>query len=156
MDILNSIDLSNLGKLNLSTKQLLILSSIIEKEAKIPSERVLISAVFHNRLKRGIPLYSDPTIRYALKKFKGRIRYKDLKYDSPYNTRIYKGLTPTPICSSGKDSTIAALNPAKSDFLYFVARNDGSHYFSKTLKLHNKAVDYYQKGIGNGFIDNQL
>ncbi len=154
-EVLATLDLKNMKKLNLNTDKLLNLSSLIEKEAKVPEERTYISAVFHNRLKRDIALYCDPTVRYAVKKFKGRIRYSDLKSDSPYNTYRYKGLPPTPICSPGRESIIAALNPAKSNFLYFVARNDGSHYFSKTLKEHNRAVEYYQKGIKNGFIDNQ-
>ena len=147
--------MSNLKKLNLNSDTLINLASLIEKEAKLPSERNLISAVFHNRLKRGIALYCDPTVRYAVKKFKGRITYSDLKTDSPFNTYKYRGLPPTPICSPGKESIIAALNPAKSSYLYFVARDDGSHYFSKTLKEHNRAVDYYQKGINNGFVDSQ-
>jgi UPF0755 protein len=153
--VLESIDLKNLNKLKLDKNKLLILASIVEKEAQRASERQQISAVFHNRLNNGMRLDSDPTIRYAVKKFKGRIRYKDLKFDSPFNTRKYKGLTPTPICSVGRDSIIAALNPADSSYLYFVARNDGSHYFSKTLREHYKAVDYYQKKLKNGFIDKQ-
>ncbi len=153
---LDSINLSNLNQFNLNRNQLLILSSIVEKEAHLASERKLISSVFHNRLRRGMRLDSDPTIRYAVKKFKGRIRTADLNYDSPFNTRKYKGLTPTPICSPGRDSILASLNPDNTEFFYFVARNDGSHYFSKTLKEHNKAVEYYQKGIDNGFVDKQL
>ncbi len=153
--ILKSIDRSNLKKLNLNIHQLINLSSLIEKEAKIPSERRYISAVFHNRLRKGIKLGCDPTVRYAVKKFDGRIRYRDLRYNSPYNTYVYTGLPPTPICSPGKKSIIAALNPVKTRYLYFVARNDGSHYFSKSLKEHNRAVEFYQKGINNGFVDKQ-
>ena len=153
--VLESIDISNLQKLNLTADKLLNLASLIEKEAKFASERELISAVFHNRLRNGIALYCDPTVRYAVKKFDGRITYRDLQIDSPYNTYKHKDLPPTPICSPGRDSIIAGLNPAKSTYLYFVARNDGSHYFSKTLKEHNRAVDFYQKGINNGFIDYQ-
>lgn len=154
-DVLNSIDLTNMNSLNLDEYQLLIFASLVEKEAKLASERTLISAVFHNRLKRGIKLYCDPTVRYAVKKFSGRIRYRDLKYDSPFNTYLYHGLPPTPISSVGRESIIAALNPENSNFLYFVARNDGSHHFSKSLREHNRAVDYYQKGIDNGFADRQ-
>ncbi|MCP4727090.1 MAG: endolytic transglycosylase MltG, partial [bacterium] len=104
--ILKSIDLTNLKKLNLNINQLLNLASLIEAEAKIASERRYISAVFHNRLRRGIKLGCDPTVRYAVKKFKGRIRYSDLKYNSPYNTYLYPGLPPTPICSPGKESIL--------------------------------------------------
>ncbi len=154
-EVLKSIDLSAMKKLDLNENKLLNLASLIEKEAKVASERGLISAVFHSRLRKGIALYCDPTVRYAVKKFDGRITYRDLQIDSPYNTYKHRDLPPTPICSPGKDSIIAGLNPADSAYLYFVARNDGSHYFSKTLKEHNRAVDFYQKGISNGFIDNQ-
>lgn len=153
--ILDSFDLSNLKKQNFNIHQLLILASLIEKEAKIPSERGAISAVFHNRMKRGMKLGSCATVLYATRKFKGRIRYRDLRVDSPFNTYIHKGLPPTPICSPGEKSIRAALNPPSIGYLYFVSRNDGSHYFSKNLKEHNRAVDYYQKGIDNGFTDKQ-
>ncbi|MBN2040139.1 MAG: endolytic transglycosylase MltG [Spirochaetes bacterium] len=153
--VIKQIDFSNLKKLNLNTYELINLASLVEKEARIPSERRYISAVFHNRLRKNIKLGCDPTIRYAVKKFKGRITYSDLKYDSPYNTYLYYGLPPTPICSPGRESISAALNPVKTSYLYFVARNDGSHYFSGTLREHNKAVEFYQKGINNGFVDEQ-
>ncbi len=154
-NIMNSIDLSPLKNLKLDNYELIILASLIEKEAKVPHERRYISAVFHNRLKRNMTLGCDPTIRYAVKKFKGTITYSDLKHDSPYNTYIHPGLPPTPICSPGKESLLAALDPVSTSYLYFVARNDGSHYFSKSLKEHNRAVDFYQKGINNGFTDDQ-
>lgn len=154
-NVMNELDFSNLKKLNLNAYDLINIASLVEKEARIPSERRYISAVFHNRLKRNMTLGCDPTVRYAVKNFKGRISYSDLKYDSPYNTYLHGGLPPTPICSPGKESILAALNPVTTGFLYFVARNDGSHYFSKTLREHNKAVDFYQKGINNGFIDDQ-
>ncbi|MCU0847902.1 MAG: endolytic transglycosylase MltG [Spirochaetes bacterium] len=144
------------GNSNLGLHGILTLASLIEKEAKKPVERKYISSVFINRLAGGMKLDCDPTIRYALKKFSGRIGYRDLEFDSPYNTYLYKNLPPTPICSPGIESIKAALEPEKTDFLYFVARNDGSHYFSKTLREHNRAVDYYQKGKKkNGFIDRQ-
>lgn len=130
---------------------LLTLASLVEKEAKLPEERPLISAVFHNRLEKKMRMECDPTVRYAVKKFTGRITYADLGSDSAYNTYRYKGLPPGPICSPGLDSIRAALAPAKSDYLFFVARNDGSHYFSRTIREHSRAVDYYQKGIRNGF-----
>ncbi len=135
--------------------RLLIMASLIEEEARVPEERRYISSVFHNRIKRNMRLDCDPTVRYAVKKFTGRITYSDLKYDSPYNTYVRHGLPPTPISSPGRKSIEAALDPAQTVYLYFVARNDGSHYFSKTLKEHNRAVRYYQKGIQEGFVDNQ-
>lgn len=153
--ILNDIDLSGLNKLKLNMHELLTFASLIEKEAKIPSERKYISAVFHNRRRFGMKMDCDPTVRYAVKKFTGAIYRKDLESESPYNTYVHYGLPPTPISSIGMDSIISALNPAPVDFLFFVARNNGSHYFSRTLKEHYRAVDYYQKGIKNGFIDKQ-
>jgi UPF0755 protein len=153
--IIDSLDFKKQKKLKLDVYEIINLASLIEKEARIPEERKYISAVFHNRLKLKIPLGCDPTVRYAVKKFKNRLSYDDLKYDSPYNTYLHSGLPPTPICSPGRDSIAAALNPVKTGYLYFVSRNDGSHFFSKTLAEHNKAVDFYQKGIDNGFIDKQ-
>lgn len=153
--VLSSIDPSQLKERNLTIHQLLTLASLIEKEAKIPGERRYISAVFQNRIKKNMKMDCDPTVRYAVKNFTGRITFRDLACNSPYNTYLFKGLPPTPICSAGKDSIMATLYPAEADFLYFVSRNDGSHYFSTSLKEHNKAVNFYQKGIRNGFADRQ-
>ncbi len=136
--------------------ELLILSSLVEKEAKVTSERKTIAAVFHNRLERNWRMDCDPTVRYAVKKFTGSITYRDLASDSPYNTYRHRGLPPTPICSPGRASILAALKPEKSDYLFFVARNDGSHYFSKTLRRHNRAVKHYQRGEKVNFRDDQL
>ncbi len=152
-NIINSLDFTNLKKTGLDIYGIINLASLIEKEAQVPEERKNISAVFHNRLKRNMTLGCDPTVRYAIKKFKDRLTYADLKYESPYNTYLHYGLPPTPICSPGKESIAAALNPVKKDYLYFVSRNDGFHYFSKTLEEHNSAVEFYRKGTGNGFID---
>ncbi len=135
--------------------RILILASLVEEEAQVPGERRYVSSVFHNRIKRNMRLDCDPTVRYAVKKFTGRITYSDLRYDSPYNTYVRHGLPPTPISSPGRESIRAAVNPAETPYVYFVARNDGSHYFSRTLKEHNRAVRYYQKGIEKGFVDNQ-
>lgn len=151
---------SELKKLNqqnskMDTHQLLVLASLIEEEAQVKTERPYISAVFHNRIRLNMKLECDPTVRYAVKKFTGRITYRDLASDSPYNTYRHKGLPPTPICSPGAASIKAALNPAESGFLFFVARNNGSHYFSTNLREHSRAVDFYQKGLKNGFIDRQ-
>lgn len=153
--ITNTIDITTMKRFSLNFHQLLTLASMIEKEARKPDERIYISAVFHNRLKRGMKFDCDPTIRYAVKKFKGAITLSDLEFDSPYNTYIRRGFPPTPICSPGLDSIKAALHPAGVTFLYFVSRNDGSHYFSSNLRDHNRAVEYYQKGKKNGFVDRQ-
>ena len=134
--------------LNLSIREVVILASLIEKETSSRDERCLISSVFHNRLRIGMPMGCDPTIVYALKldnKYTGKLRWKDLKYNSPYNTRIHNGLPPGPICSPGFASIEAALFPDDTKYLYFVAKDAKSHYFSKTLKEHNWAVRKYIK-----------
>ncbi len=133
-------------ELGLDVYQVVTLASIVEKEALDPRERPLIAGVFWNRLKRGMPLQADPTVRYAVKKFRSRLRKRDLRVRNPYNTYIYRGLPPGPICSPGKDSIRAVLWPAKTDYLYFVAKGDGTHYFSRTLKEHWRAVLRYQLG----------
>lgn len=132
----------------MNVREVVILASLIEKETSIPEEKKLISAVFHNRLKRGMKLDCDPTIIYILKekgRFSGRLRTKDLRMDSPYNTYLYPGLPPGPICNPGRESIEAALQPSEEAYLYFVSKNDGSHHFSYTLSEHLKAVSKYQK-----------
>jgi UPF0755 protein len=127
---------------------LLILASIIEKETGKASEREQISAVFHNRLKIGMRLQTDPTVIYGIgPQFDGNLRKVDLRRDSPYNTYMRTGLPPTPIAIPSMESLLAAASPAKSDALYFVAKGDGSSYFSKTLAEHEKAVDQYQRSV---------
>ncbi len=128
----------------LSFHQIITLASLIEKETGLDEERKLISSVFHNRLKKNMLLQTDPTVIYAITKFDGNIRKKDLKIDSPYNTYKYRGLPPGPIASPGIKSIIAALEPSESDYLYFVSRKDGSHQFSSNLPDHNRAVQKYQ------------
>jgi UPF0755 protein len=132
-------------------RDLVTLASVVEEETARADERPRISAVFRNRLKRGMPLQTDPTVIYALKRagrYDGNIRRVDLDIDSPYNTYRYPGLPPGPISSPGLASLTAAIHPAPSDDLYFVSRNDGSHYFSRTLSDHSRAVDHYQRGRG--------
>jgi UPF0755 protein len=131
--------------IHLTPHQVLTLASVIEKETGAAQERELISSVFHNRLKRGIPLQSDPTVIYGLNSFDGNIRKKDLESKSPYNTYRVRGLPPGPIANPGLGSIKAALYPAPTRNLYFVSRNDGTHQFSATLAEHNRAVDKYQR-----------
>ena len=128
----------------LSLHEIITLASLIEKETGLDSERQLISSVFHNRLRQNMRLQTDPTVIYAIEKFDGNIRKRDLKIDSPYNTYRYKGLPPGPISSPGIKSIEAAIFPIKSNHLYFVSRQDGSHHFSSTLVEHNQAVKKYQ------------
>jgi UPF0755 protein len=116
--------------LGLSRRQAVTLASIIEREAKVPSERPLVSAVYHNRLKKGMKLQADPTVIYGLPDFAGAITRAQLEQDHPYNTYTREGLPPGPICSPGRASLAAAVHPAPADYLYFVARGDGSHAFS--------------------------
>ncbi len=123
----------------------LTLASIVEKETAVPEERALIAAVFISRLKKGMPLQTDPTVIYGLgDDYDGNIRYRDLRRDTPYNTYLHTGLPPTPIAMPGRDALRAVLHPADSRALYFVARGDGSHHFSETYKEHRKAVIEYQ------------
>jgi len=131
-------------KIHLTLDEVVTLASIIEKEGGPKEERQLISAVFHNRLKRGMRLQSDPTVIYGIKDFDGNLRRSDLVKKTPYNTYTMKGLPPGPICNPGMEAIKAALYPASVDFLYFVSKNNGSHQFSSNLKDHNAAVLTYQ------------
>jgi len=123
-----------------------ILASIVEKETGDASERARISGVFHNRMKKRMLLQTDPTIIYGLgPSFDGNLRKKHLQDKSnPYNTYTKRGLPPGPICSPGLDALLAAVAPEEHDYIFFVAKGDGSHYFSKTLSEHNRAVRKYQ------------
>ena len=131
-------------KSSLAWYEIITLASLIEKETGLDSERKIISSVFHNRLRKNMLLQTDPTVIYAMEKFDGNIRKRDLKIDSLYNTYRYKGLPPGPITNPGLKSIVAAISPIKSDHLYFVSRQDGSHHFSSTLIEHNLAVQKYQ------------
>ena len=138
---------SRAGELRMSVRQTVILASLIEKETSVPSEKPLVSAVFHNRLKIGMKLDCDPTVIYALKlkdAYAGQLSRKDLALDSPYNTYRYAGLPPGPICNPGREALEAALYPAAAPYLYFVATDDGGHRFSRTFSEHAAAVQLYR------------
>lgn len=130
-----------------SAEQALILASIVEKETGRGNDRPMISAVFSNRLRIGMRLQTDPTVIYGLgEKFDGNLRKVDLLTDTPWNTYTRVGLPPTPIAMPGKAALLAAVQPATSKALYFVAKGDGSSVFSATLDEHNRAVNKYQRG----------
>jgi UPF0755 protein len=131
------------AELGLSVRDIVTLASLIEEETALPEERPLVSAVFHNRRKIGMKLDCDPTVAYALKRagrYTGRLLLRDLRFESPYNTYLHAGLPPGPISNPGRESLDAAMRPAAESYLYFVARGDGSHAFSRTLGEHNDAV----------------
>ncbi|WP_026240980.1 endolytic transglycosylase MltG [Thiobacillus thioparus] len=124
----------------------LIMASIVEKETGVAFERPRIAGVFLNRLRLDMRLQTDPTVIYGLgERFDGNLRKVDLQHDTPYNTYTRAGLPPTPIAMPSEAAIQAALNPAKTDALYFVARGDGTHVFSSTLDAHNRAVNRYQR-----------
>ena len=129
-----------LQQLAMSRNDIITLASIIEREARLPEERPVISAVYHNRLRLQMPLQADPTVEYALGAHHERLYYKDLDVESPYNTYRHPGLPPGPIASPGKASIEAALFPAAVPYLYFVASPDGHHEFRTTFKAHTEAV----------------
>lgn len=128
-------------------EELLVLASLIEKEARVARERSRVSGVFVRRLELGMRLQTDPTVVYGLgPEFDGRIRRRHLRTDHPWNTYTRHGLPPTPIALPGRAALEAAAQPADGDALYFVARGDGTHHFSSTLAEHNRAVDRYIRG----------
>ena len=131
-------------EMKMTVHQVVTLASIIEKETGAPSERPVISSVFHNRLKKNMRLASDPTVIYGIKDFDGNLTRKDLTTKTPYNTYKIKGLPPGPIANPGAKAIEAALYPADTDYLFFVSKRDGTHYFSKTYQEHEKAVRKYQ------------
>ena len=131
-----------------SVHETVTLASIIEKETGAAHERPLISSVFHNRMNKNMRLESDPTVIYGIDNFSGNLTKKDLKTPAPYNTYTIRGLPPGPIANPGLESLRAAIFPAQSNYLFFVAKNDGTHHFSVDYKEHAKAVRKYQ--LGNG------
>jgi len=139
---------ARLQSLAMSRHDVITLASIIEKEARHAEERPVISAVYHNRLKRRMPLQADPTVQYALGRHTARVLYKDLEIDSPYNTYRRVGLPPGPIASPGTPSIAAALAPANVPYLYFVAAPDGHHEFRTTFEEHTRARAELRRGGG--------
>jgi len=137
-------------EIDFSIHEVLTLASLIEGEAKKPEEKATISAVYHNRLKEGMLLQCDPTVIYAIPNLNRALLLQDLEIDSPYNTYIYPGLPPGPINNPGEESILAALYPANVDFLYFVAKGDGSHVFSSTLEEHHRAIKKIKKENRSG------
>ena len=132
------------GNVGMTPYQALIMASIVEKETGEPSERPLIAAVFYNRLRARMRLASDPTVIYGMSQFDGNLRRVDLLTETPYNTYKIQGLPPTPIANPGLDSIHAAVEPANADYLFFVAKGDGTHVFSKDYRAHRRAVLKYQ------------
>ena len=127
-----------------SLHQILTLASIVEKEAETDSERPIIASVFYNRLESGMALRADPTVKYAIPNPTKKVTYSDLKYPSPYNTYLNKGLPPGPICNPGLKSILAAIHPAKTDYIYFVSNGDGTHTFSVNWEGHERAVKKFR------------
>jgi len=126
------------------------MASIVERETAIPTERPLVASVFYNRLRRNIILATDPSVIYAALlagRYNGVIHQSDLQFDSAYNTYKHAGLPPGPICNPGRDSLQAALQPAKSDFLYFVSDNNGHHRFARTMEEHSRNVAAYRRAV---------
>lgn len=141
--VFGAVERKRAAEIGLTLRQAVTLASLIEKETGRTEEMPLVSAVFHNRLRIGMKLECDPTVIYALKRagpFDRPLRLKDLKYDSPYNTYVYQGLPPGPICNPGRASLQAALHPAEADFLFFVRSREGGHVFSRTMREHAAAV----------------
>ena len=129
----------------MTMEKVVTLASIVEKETGCASERPIIASVFLNRLRKRMRLESDPTVIYGLRDFDGNIKKKHLSQRTPYNTYVIRGLPPGPIASPGFEALKAVLFPAKTNYLYFVSKNDGTHFFSKTYAEHSKAVRRYQK-----------
>ncbi|OGF65213.1 MAG: hypothetical protein A2Y62_17805 [Candidatus Fischerbacteria bacterium RBG_13_37_8] len=135
-------------EMNSTVKALVIMASLIEKETGYVEEKPLVASVFYNRLGRGMKLQCDPTVYYSffmMGRYPEILTKEDLEIDSPYNTYYYSGFPPTPICNPGSTSIQAALNPANSDYLYFVSKRDGTHYFSRNLNEHLNAKAKYQR-----------
>jgi UPF0755 protein len=143
VEIFNEDYQARMNELGMNILEVITLASIIEREIKVPEERAIASAVFHNRLNKNMMLQSCATVQYALGEIKEELSNKDLEIDSPYNTYKISGLPPGPIAAPGEEAIKAALFPSDDDYLYFVLKPDGSHHFSRTLAEHNRAIDLY-------------
>ncbi len=135
-------------KVGLDLHSAITMASLVESEVMLSEEYPLVSAVYHNRLKKDMPLQCDPTVIYSMKLlgiYKGNISKRDLHRDHPYNTYVHKGLPPGPICNPRMKALLAAVSPAEVDYLFFVSRNDGSHVFSTSYRDHVNAVNKYQR-----------
>ncbi|HJS47991.1 MAG TPA: endolytic transglycosylase MltG, partial [Gemmatimonadales bacterium] len=147
---------ARLDTLGMTRRELVTLASIVEGEARVDSERATIAGVYHNRLRRRMPLQADPTVQYAIQLATGerkpRLFLKDYRFPSPYNTYLKPGLPPGPISSPGRASLEASLHPAAVPWLFFVARGDGSHEFSRTYREHVNAINRLrgERGTGSG------
>ena len=151
----NVADKVQLEGQDLSLEQVVTLASIVEREAVEPSERPIIASVFLNRLRAGIALQADPTVQYAVAQsnasvaqygyWKKELTLDDLQIDSPYNTYVRPGLPPGPIANPGLASINAVIRPARTNYLFFVAKNDGTHVFAETLEEHLRNVEQYQQ-----------
>ena len=143
----------------LTPAQVVTLASLVERETPMPAERPIVAGVFYNRLRLGHPLQCDPTVQYAMA-LEGHpikdVRPKDLRIDSPYNTYAHRGLPPGPIANPGEASLRAALAPATTDYLYFVANDEGGHFFSRTLAEHNRNVAKLRRLLANDARDSSL
>ena len=149
----NSINYRYAKRRNLTEYDVLIIASMIEREVQVDPERKLVASVIYNRLRNGMPLAIDATVQYALGEWKNQLTQSDLEIDSPYNTRVFAGLPPGPIANPGEASLRAAARPKETDFLFYVARNDGSgrHYFSKTEAEHLANVERARAAGGDSF-----
>jgi UPF0755 protein len=145
LDIFSSEVKTRIDSMSMSVHEILTLASIIEGEAIFDDERAVISSVYHNRLRHRIKLQADPTIQYILSGPPRRLLYKDLEVESPYNTYKYYGLPPGPISNPGKRSILAAIYPASTNYIYFVAKGDGRHTFSRTAAEHSRAKEQFNK-----------
>jgi UPF0755 protein len=140
----------------LSLEQVVTLASLVERETPNPNERPLVAGVFYNRLRLGNPLQCDPTVQYALElkgQFERNVHAADLRTDSPYNTYEHRGLPPGPIANPGEASLRAAISPAVTDYMYFVANAEGGHFFSRTLAEHNRNVDHLRRVLAGAAAD---
>ena len=129
----------------MSESEMITLASIIEKEAVSSGEKPVIASVFYNRLRKDMPLQSDPTAIYGIDGFRRKIMPEDLRRSSPYNTYLNQGLPPGPICSPDAKSIQAALYPARTNYLFFVSKGNGTHYFSRTYEEHAQAIQLSNK-----------